>query len=252
VMAEAQTSVDPEEVAKFDRLAADWWSPGGSMKPLHQLNPPRLRFIRDAITAWSERDARATDGLKGLRMVDVGCGAGLLCEPLARLGAEVTGLDAAAASLEVARLHAVRSGLAIDYRDALAEDVLASGEVFDVVLALEVVEHVVDPAAFLTTCAGLVRPGGLIFVSTINRTMKAWALAIVAAERVLRWLPAGTHQWDKFVTPEEVSTALAGAGMSETARSGMLYHPLTDEWRLGSDTDVNYAMAFVKGLAHAG
>jgi 2-polyprenyl-6-hydroxyphenyl methylase / 3-demethylubiquinone-9 3-methyltransferase len=245
--AEAKTSVDPDEIARFERLAADWWSPTGSMKPLHRLNPPRLRFIRDAIAAWSGKDGRAADGLAGLSMLDVGCGAGLLCEPLVRLGARVTGLDAAAASLEVARLHAARSGLVIDYRDALAEDLLARGETFDVVLALEVVEHVVDAAAFLKTCAGLTRPGGLMLVSTINRTMKAWALAIVAAERILRWLPPGTHRWDRFVKPAEILAALAPAGMTETAGSGMIYDPLVDEWRLSRDMDVNYIMAFARG-----
>ena len=243
---QARSSVDPEEVAKFDRLAADWWSPTGSMKPLHKLNPPRLRYIRERIAAHFGGETGGLDGLKGLEIVDVGCGAGLVCEPLARLGAAVTGLDAATASIEVARLHAVRSDLAIDYRDTPAEAVLAGPERFDVVLALEVVEHVVEPAAFLATCAGLLKPGGLLIVSTINRTMKAYALAIVAAEQVLRWLPRGTHQWDKFVTPEEIEQALRPAGLTPVDCVGLIYHPLFDEWRTGRDTDVNYIAAYAR------
>jgi len=241
---EARSSIDPEEVAKFDRLAADWWSPTGSMKPLHKLNPPRLRYIRERIAAQFGRETGGIEGLKGLTIVDVGCGAGLVCEPLARLGAAVTGLDAAATNIEVARLHAARSDLAIDYRDTPAETVAAGTERFDVVLVLEVVEHVVEPTAFLTTCASLMKPDGLLIVSTINRTMKAYALAIVAAERVLRWLPRGTHSWDKFVTPAEIEAALAPSGLTVADCSGLVYHPLFDEWQIGRDTDVNYIAAY--------
>lgn len=245
---EARSSIDPEEVAKFNRLAADWWSPTGSMKPLHKLNPPRLRYICERIAAQFGRETRGIEGLKGLTIVDVGCGAGLVCEPLARLGADVTGLDAAATNIEVARLHAARSDLAIDYRDTPAETVAAGTERFDVVLALEVVEHVVEPAAFLATCASLMKPGGLLIVSTINRTMKAYALAIVAAERVLRWLPRGTHSWDKFVTPAEIEAALAPSGLAPVDCSGLIYHPLFDEWQIGRDTDVNYIAAYAGKL----
>lgn len=241
---EARSSIDPEEIAKFDRLAADWWSPTGSMKPLHKLNPPRLRYIRERIAAHFGRETGGIEGLKDLTIVDVGCGAGLVCEPLARLGAKVTGLDAAATNIEVARLHAARSDLAIDYRETPAETVAAGSERFDVVLALEVVEHVVEPAAFLTTCASLLKPGGLLIVSTINRTTKAYALAIVAAERVLRWLPRGTHSWDKFVTPAEIEAALAPSGLTSIDCSGLVYHPFFDEWQLARDTDVNYIAAY--------
>lgn len=246
MMPEAQTSIDPEEVAKFDRLAADWWSPTGSMKPLHQLNPPRLRYIRDRIVERFGAGRSGVRGLEGLAVVDVGCGAGLACEPLARLGADVTGVDAGPTNIEVARLHAARAGLAIDYRETPVESLVAAGERFDVVLSLEVVEHVVEPAAFLRSCGTLVKPGGLMIVSTINRTGKAYALAIVAAERVLRWLPRGTHDWNKFVTPAEIDAAVAGEGLVPIDCTGLVYHPLFDEWQLGRDTDVNYIATYAR------
>jgi 2-polyprenyl-6-hydroxyphenyl methylase/3-demethylubiquinone-9 3-methyltransferase len=240
----AGLSVDTAEVERFGRLASDWWNPRGSMKALHRVNPVRLAYIRDRVADRFGRDSHALDGLAGLRVVDVGCGAGLLAEPLARLGASVVGIDAAATNVEVARLHAKRSEVVVDYRCMTAEDLVLAGETFDVVLAMEVVEHVVDPAPFLTSVAALVRPGGLVVVSTINRTMKAFALAIVGAEYVLGWLPRGTHQFDKFVRPEEVAAALSPAGLHEVDRSGVVYDPFRDEWRLGRDVDVNYMMSF--------
>jgi 2-polyprenyl-6-hydroxyphenyl methylase / 3-demethylubiquinone-9 3-methyltransferase len=238
------SSVDPQEIQRFDALAADWWNPRGSMKALHRLNPLRLRYIRDQIAGHFGRSATALDGLAQLRLADIGCGAGLLSEPLARLGGAVTGIDMASANVEMAKAHAVRSKLAIDYRAAAAEDLAAAGERFDVVLAMEIVEHVADPDAFLKDCAALVKPGGLLFVSTINRTMKAHALAIVAAERLLRWVPRGTHDWNKFVRPSEIGAALEPSGFAELDRAGVVYNPLLDEWRLSRNTDVNYMMVF--------
>ena len=237
------SSVDPQEIERFEAMAADWWNPRGSMRALHRLNPVRLRYVRDQIAGHFGRSATALDGLKGLRLADIGCGAGLLSEPLARLGGEVVGVDMAKANVEMARSHAARSGLSIDYRAVAAEDLEAAGERFDVVLAMEIVEHVTDAAAFLKVCAGLVKPGGLLFVSTINRTMKAYALAIVAAEKVLRWVPRGTHDWNKFVMPGEIEEAVT-PDLTELDRCGVVYNPLLDEWRLARDTDVNFMMVF--------
>ena len=242
----ARQSVDAAEIERFGRLASDWWNPRGSMKALHRLNPVRLAYIRERIADIFARDATALDGLAGLRVADIGCGGGLLSEPLARLGASVVGIDAAATSIEVARLHAARSGVSIDYRCTTAEDLVTAGETFDVVLAMEVVEHVVDPAPFLASVAELVAPGGLVVISTINRTMKAYALAIVGAEYVLGWLPRGTHHYEKFVKPDEIEAAFAPTGLEVMDRSGVVYDPFHDEWRLGRDVDVNYMMAFAK------
>ncbi|MGJ4858817.1 bifunctional 2-polyprenyl-6-hydroxyphenol methylase/3-demethylubiquinol 3-O-methyltransferase UbiG [Labrys sp. KB_33_2] len=238
------SSVDPKEIERFEAMAADWWNPRGTMRALHRLNPVRLRYVRDQIAGHFGRSAVALDGLKGLKLADIGCGAGLLSEPLAKLGGEVVGVDMAATNVEMARVHAARSGLAIDYRILAAEDLEAAGERFDVVLAMEIVEHVTDPAAFLKTCAGLVKPGGLLFIATLNRTMKAYALAIVAAEKVLGWVPRGTHDWNKFVTPAEIEDAVTPEGLAELDRCGVIYNPLLDEWRLSRDTDVNFMMVF--------
>ncbi|WP_454812049.1 bifunctional 2-polyprenyl-6-hydroxyphenol methylase/3-demethylubiquinol 3-O-methyltransferase UbiG [Labrys neptuniae] len=238
------SSVDPKEIERFEAMAADWWNPRGTMRALHRLNPVRLRYVRDQIAGHFGRSAVALDGLEGLKLADIGCGAGLLSEPLAKLGGEVVGVDMAATNVEMARVHAARSGLAIDYRILAAEDLEAAGERFDVVLAMEIVEHVTDPAAFLKTCAGLVKPGGLLFIATLNRTMKAYALAIVAAEKVLGWVPRGTHDWNKFVTPAEIEDAVTPEGLAELDRCGVIYNPLLDEWRLSRDTDVNFMMVF--------
>lgn len=233
-------TVDPAEIAKFERMAAEWWNPDGKFRPLHRFNPVRLGYVRDRVAAHHGRDIRGARPLSGLRIADIGCGGGLLCEPLTRLGAALVGIDPAPANIAVARLHAERGGLAIDYRATTAEVLAASGESFDVVMAMEVVEHVADVPAFIATCANLLRPGGILFVATINRTLKAYALAIVGAERVLRWLPPGTHDYRKLVRPEELTSAFAAARLIETERAGVSYNPLTDAWRISADTDVNY------------
>jgi len=233
------SSVDPGEIAKFSRLSAEWWDPRGKMAPLHKINPLRLTFIRDAACRKFERNPRSLNCLAGLRVLDIGCGAGLLCEPLARLGAQVIGVDPSESNIAAARLHADRSHVAIDYRCTTLEQ-MDPRERFDIVLALEVVEHVIDVGAFLDRCAGVLKPGGLLVVSTINRNWKSFALAIVGAEYVLRWLPRGTHQWDKFVTPDELAHHLSRNGLEITEQAGVVYNPLADRWSISADTDVNY------------
>ncbi|HRK24105.1 MAG TPA: bifunctional 2-polyprenyl-6-hydroxyphenol methylase/3-demethylubiquinol 3-O-methyltransferase UbiG [Beijerinckiaceae bacterium] len=241
--ARASNSVDEREVSQFDRIGADWWDENGPMKPLHRINPVRLSYIRGAIAARFGRNAQALDALRGLSILDIGCGGGLLCEPLARMGAAVTGIDPAPNNIAVARAHAEGEGLAVSYVEGLAEDLVAGGRTFDVVLAMEVVEHVPDVAGFVATAAALVRPGGLFLGSTLNRTKRAYALAILGAEYVLRWLPVGTHRWEQFVTPEEFAEALTVTGLGEVETRGMVYNPLADRWHLSSDTAVNYFIA---------
>jgi len=233
-------SVDLREIERFAKMAARWWDPRGPMAPLHKLNPVRLAYIRDHAAGHFGRDARKLGCLKGLRILDIGCGAGLLTEPLARLGAEMTGVDPAEENIAAARSHAVESGVTVDYRDATAEALAANGEQFDVVLAMEVVEHVNHVPSFVATCGSMVKPGGLFFAATLNRTLKSFALAIVGAEYILRWLPRGTHQWDKFVTPDELEAAIEDAGLNITGERGVIYNPLADRWQLSSDMDVNY------------
>ncbi len=236
-------SIDASEIAKFTAMASDWWDPRGKFRPLHKFNPVRLGFIRDTLVAHFARDATARRPLDGLRLLDIGCGGGLVSEPMARLGAQVTGVDAGEANIKAATVHAGAAGLAIDYRIGTAEGLLAAGEApFDVVLNLEVVEHVADPAAFLTDCAALVAPGGVMIVATINRTAKAFALAIVGAEYVLGWLPRGTHDFGKFLTPAEIATALDAAGLETRPPQGVSYTPLGDAWSLSNDEKVNYMM----------
>jgi len=234
-------SIDPAEVAKFSAMAADWWNPHGKFKPLHRFNPVRLKFIRETAEGHFSISKGALKPLEGLRLLDIGCGGGLVCEPMARLGASITGVDASEANIKTALTHAGEQGLNIDYRAGTAEGLLAAGEpLFDIVLNLEVVEHVADPAQFLTDTARLVRPGGLMIVATLNRTAKALATAVIGAEYVLGWLPRGTHDWSKFVTPEEVETALTGAGMKPETPIGVSFHPLSGQWKLTGDASVNY------------
>jgi 2-polyprenyl-6-hydroxyphenyl methylase/3-demethylubiquinone-9 3-methyltransferase len=243
-----QTSptVDPSEVERFSALAATWWDPRGKMGMLHRFNPVRLGFIKETACRQFSRDPNDLRALTGLRVLDIGCGGGLLCEPLARLGAAVVGVDPAERNIEAARIHAAGAGLAIDYRVATAEALADAGERFEVVLAMEVVEHVADLALFVERCAEMVKPGGLMIVATINRTLKSFALAIVGAEYVLRWLPRGTHRWDKFVTPDEIEALLLRRGLSQIAATGVVYDLLGDRWRLSSDMDVNYMLACAK------
>jgi 2-polyprenyl-6-hydroxyphenyl methylase/3-demethylubiquinone-9 3-methyltransferase len=240
-MAEARrTTIDTDEVERFSRLAAEWWNPNGKFRPLHKFNPIRLAYIRDQIAARFGRDPRAPRPFEGLRILDIGCGGGLLCEPMARLGAEVVGADASATNIEVAKLHGIESGLTIDYRATTAEALADEGEQFDVILNMEVVEHVSDVDLFVAKCGQMVKPGGLMFVATINRTLKALGLAIIGAEYVLRWLPRGTHQFGKLVRPEELERALSAAGLTIVDRSGVVYNPLADRWQRSKDMDVNY------------
>lgn len=236
-------SIDPDEIAKFTAMAEAWWDPDGKFRPLHRFNPVRLAFIRDRLCSHFSRDPKQNLPLKGLRLLDVGCGGGLLSEPLARLGAQVTGLDAAEKNIRIARLHAGESKLDIDYRHGSVEDLAASGDSFDAVLNMEVVEHVADVDSFLGASAALVRAGGIMVVATLNRTPKSFLLAIVGAEYVLRWLPRGTHQWQRFVRPSELGKALRQAGMEIAEMTGVAFNPLTDRWRLAPhDLGVNYML----------
>jgi 2-polyprenyl-6-hydroxyphenyl methylase / 3-demethylubiquinone-9 3-methyltransferase len=242
-------TVDAAEVARFSAFAAAWWDTRGKMAPLHKLNPVRLAYIRDAVCQQFGRDPKLIGCLTGLRMLDIGCGGGILSEPLARLGASVVGADPSATNIEVARLHAAQSGLVIDYRAATAEALNEAGERFDVVLAMEVVEHVANVDLFVRKCADMVKPGGLMIAATLNRTIKSFALAIAAAEYILRWLPIGTHQWDKFITPVELETTLERAGLRVIADHGVTYNPFADRWQLSDDADVNYMMIADKAAA---
>tara|TARA_R110002096_G_scaffold113077_1_gene245940 strand:+ start:13741 stop:14481 length:741 start_codon:yes stop_codon:yes gene_type:complete len=240
-------TIDPAEVAKFEAMAAEWWDVDGKFKPLHMLNPTRLDYIVDQIAAEFARDLSVKEPLKGLRILDIGCGGGLLSEPMARLGATVIGADAAAGNIPVARIHAQQSGLNIDYRHTTAEAIAASGEQFDVVLNMEVVEHVADPLGFLTACQELLKPGGLLLCSTINRNPKSYVVAIIGAERIMRWLPKGTHEWDKFITPDELYSLIKNAGLIPVDRKGFVFNPLTWSWSISSrDLSVNYVTASVK------
>ncbi len=241
-MSEAATTVDPREVERFAALAAEWWNPRGKMGVLHKFNPVRLAYLREKITAHFGRDDRAIRPLEGLRLLDIGCGGGLLSEPLARMGASVVGIDPAERNVRIAALHAEESGVPVDYRATTAEALADAGERFDVVLAMEVVEHVADVGLFLARAAEMVKPGGLLFAATLNRTKRSFALAIVGAEYVLGWLPRGTHDWNKFLTPEELQAALEAGGLIVVDREGVVFNPLADAWRRSGDVSVNYVM----------
>ena len=238
-IAQPGSTVDAAEIAKFSKLSAEWWDPKGKMAPLHRINPLRLGYIRDAACRKFERNVRSLNCLGGLRVLDIGCGAGLLCEPLSRLGAQVIGIDPSQSNISAAKLHADKSHLAIDYRCTTVEEI-DPRERFDVVLAMEVVEHVTDVGVFLKRCASMLKPNGLMVVSTLNRNWKSFALAIVGAEYVLRWLPRGTHEWNKFVTPDELAKYLLDNRLVITEQTGVVYSPFADKWSLSSDMDVNY------------
>jgi 2-polyprenyl-6-hydroxyphenyl methylase/3-demethylubiquinone-9 3-methyltransferase len=241
-MKPSASSVDYAEVERFSRQAADWWDARGPMAALHKFNPVRLAYIRDKAAERFAREPKKLDCLKGLRMLDIGCGGGILSEPLARLGAQMVGADPSKENIAVASAHAQESGVAVDYRATTAEDLAAAKERFDVVLAMEVVEHVADVGAFVATCAAMVKPDGLMIAATLNRTLKSFVLAIVGAEYVLRWLPRGTHQWDKFVTPNELELAFERGGLRVIGERGVIYNPFADRWQLSSDMDVNYML----------
>lgn len=240
-------TIDPAEVAKFEAMAAEWWDVNGKFKPLHLMNPCRLDYITNQIAAEFDRDLATPLPFAGLRILDIGCGGGLLSEPMARLGAAVVGADAAPRNIPVAQVHAEQSGLSIDYRNTTAEALAASGERFDVVLNMEVVEHVADPLGYLTACQQLLKPGGLMICSTLNRNPKSFMMAIVGAEWVMRWLPKGTHDWAKFITPDELYELIRKAGLDPVDRKGMVFNPVSWKWALSSrDLSVNYVTASVK------
>ncbi|MEM9267544.1 MAG: bifunctional 2-polyprenyl-6-hydroxyphenol methylase/3-demethylubiquinol 3-O-methyltransferase UbiG [Pseudomonadota bacterium] len=241
------TTVEPSEIAKFEAMAAEWWDPNGKFKPLHMLNPCRLDYITDQIAAQFNRDLSAERPFEGLRILDIGCGGGLLSEPMARLGATVVGADAAERNIPVARIHAEQSGLTIDYRHTTAEDLAADGEQFDAILNMEVVEHVASPIAYLTACQQLLKPGGLMVCSTLNRNPKSYLFAIIGAEQVMRWLPKGTHEWDKFITPNELFDLLRQAGLTPVDRKGFQFNFLSWDWSISArDMSVNYVTASEK------
>lgn len=238
----SQTTINDAEIAKFTAMAEEWWDPKGKFKPLHKFNPVRLAYIRDNLVSHFGRDTSGMRPLEGLKIVDIGCGGGLLCEPLTRLGATVTGVDAAERNISIAKIHAEKSGLDIDYRATTSEALVAAGEKFDVVLNMEVVEHVDNVPLYMKSCADLVAPGGLMFTATLNRTARAYALAILGAEYVLRWLPKGTHDWKKFLTPDEIRSLITRNGLIVTEGKGVTFNPIADEWRLSSDMAVNYML----------
>jgi 2-polyprenyl-6-hydroxyphenyl methylase/3-demethylubiquinone-9 3-methyltransferase len=238
-MSQSKNSIDPKEIEHFRTLAATWWDENGPYKGLHQLNPLRLAFIRDHIVDHLKPAGTQAKPLEGISVLDVGCGGGLLSEPMARMGAHVKGIDATAENIHLARIHSEQSGLTIDYEFTTAEE---QTDTYDVVLAMEIVEHVADVKSFVASCARLVRPGGLIFFSTINRTWKSYLLGIIAAEHILQWVPKGTHQWNKFVTPHELNSALKGNEVQILAHTGVLFDPLKGQWTLSTRDGVNYML----------
>lgn len=243
-----QTTVDPSEVDKFSAMAAEWWNPKGKFGVLHKFNPVRLEFIREHVVRHFSLNDNSRQTFKDLKLLDIGCGGGLLCEPMSRLGAAVTGVDPSEKNIKTASVHAAEQELPINYLTMTAEDLVETGEQFDIVLNMEVVEHVADVELFMTTAAGLVKPGGLMFAATINRTLKSFGFAIIGAEYVLGWLPRGTHQWEKFITPQELDNSIRAGGMRVKDKSGVLFNPLAGTWRRSADTDVNYMMLAEKPI----
>jgi 2-polyprenyl-6-hydroxyphenyl methylase / 3-demethylubiquinone-9 3-methyltransferase len=245
---QAQTNtVDAAEVAKFEAMAAEWWNPEGKFKPLHMLNPSRLDYITSQIAAEFGRDLKEPGAFTGLRILDIGCGGGLLSEPMARLGADVVGADAAARNIPVAATHAAQTGLTIDYRHTTAEALAEAGETFDVILNMEVIEHVDGPQGFLNTCRALLKPGGLMVCSTLNRNPKSFMMAIIGAEWVMRWLPKGTHDWSKFITPEELYGMIRNAGLDPIDRTGFVFNPVLWRWSLSDgDLSCNYVTTSIR------
>lgn len=240
-------SVNPDEIAHFSSMAETWWDPKGPFKPLHQLNPTRIAFIKDQICSHFGLDVKGEKPLSGLRILDIGCGGGLLCEPMARLGAEIVGADAAIKNIKTASLHADQMGLDIDYRYISAEELSAQGEKFDVILNMEVIEHVADISSFLTACHHMLKKDGCMTISTLNRTLKSWAMAIAGAEYILRWLPKGTHDWQKFLKPSEICDLCQASGFNITTIKGMVYNPIKASWSLDDhDFSVNYVALAVK------
>ncbi|WDR01385.1 bifunctional 2-polyprenyl-6-hydroxyphenol methylase/3-demethylubiquinol 3-O-methyltransferase UbiG [Devosia algicola] len=235
-----ETTINEAEVAKFTAMAEEWWDPTGKFKPLHKFSPVRLGYIREHALRHFDRDGATMRPLEGLRVLDVGCGGGLLCEPLSRLGASVTGIDASERNIKIATRHAELSGVEVNYQTTTSEALVATGTQFDIVLNMEVVEHVDNVPLYMKSCADLVAPGGLMLTATLNRTARAFALAIVGAEYVLGWLPKGTHDWHKFLTPDEIRVLLTRNGLDITAETGVVYHPLADEWRKSRDMAINY------------
>lgn len=246
-MTDKTGTIDPAEIAKFEAMAAEWWDPNGKFRPLHMMNPVRLDYITRQIAAEFGRDLTAERPFEGLRLLDIGCGGGLLSEPMARLGADVVGADAAERNIPVAQVHAEQSGLTIDYRHTSAEALAAEGEQFDVVLNMEVVEHVADPQAYVTACHDLLKSGGLMLCSTINRNPKSFAMAIVGAEYIMRWLPKGTHEWSKFITPDELFKMIEIAGLRPVDRKGYVFNPISWGWSISDrDLSVNYVTASIR------
>ncbi len=235
-----QSTIDQADVDRFSAMADEWWDAGGKFKPLHKFNPVRLSYIKEKICENFNLDPNQPKPFSSLNILDIGCGGGLLCEPMARLGANVTGADASPTNIEIARIHAKQSDLDIDYQAITSEELDAQGKKYDCILNMEVVEHVSDVNLFMRSCANMVKPGGLMFVATINRTFKAHALAIFMAENILKWLPRGTHQFEKLVQPSELETALNDEGMQIIDQTGVFYNPLTDKWNYSRDMDVNY------------
>ncbi|AGF74214.1 3-demethylubiquinone-9 3-methyltransferase [Bartonella australis AUST/NH1] len=239
---ENRTTIDQDEIDHFSRIAAEWWNPQGKFRPLHKFNPTRLAYIKEKVCLAFDRDPISLTPFKDLKFLDIGCGGGLLCEPMARLGATVVGVDAAQANIEIAKSHAAQNGLLIDYRATTAEELANEGEQFDVILNMEVVEHVADVNLFLSATAKMLKPEGLMFIATLNRTWKAWGLAIIGAEYILRWLPKGTHDYKKFLKPQELSNLLLKNSLTVIDKIGITYNPLNDSWNRSENTDVNYIL----------